>query len=97
MGLYISLFKLTEEGIKNIKNSPNRIEEGIKVAEAMGGKVIGFYPTMGEYDYVGIAEWPNDEAASAFLLALGSKGNVRTTTLKAYTIEEFKGIVNKLP
>ena len=97
MPTYIALYKLTEQGIKNIKNAPGRVEEGIKGAEAMGGKVLGFYTVMGEYDYVSIGEFPNDELAMTFNLALGMKGNVRTTTLKAFTADEFGEIVKKLP
>jgi len=63
----------------------------------MGGKLVGFYSVMGEYDYVGISEAPSDEVITAFLLALGADGNVRTTTLKAFTTEEFVEIVKKLP
>ena len=93
----IILMKLTEQGIKDIKNAPRRIEEGIKGFEAMGGKVTDFYSVMGEYDYVAITEAPSDEVAMTFLLALGSLGNVRTTTLKAFTKEEFAQMVKKLP
>jgi uncharacterized protein with GYD domain len=97
MPTYIGLYKLTDQGIKNIKESPGRIEQGIKAAEAIGAKVMGFYPVMGEYDFVAIGEFPNDEAAMAFAMATGSQGNVRTTTLKAFTKEEFAGVVGKLP
>ena len=97
MPTYIVLYKLTDQGIKNIKEAPQRIEEGIKASEAMGGKVIGFYSVMGEYDYVGIAEFPNDETVLTLALAFGAQGNVRTTTLKAFTKEEFAEIVKKLP
>ena len=97
MPTYIALYKLTDQGIRNIKEAPGRIEEGIKGAEAMGAKVLGFYTVMGEYDYVAIGEFPNDEAVMAFALALGSTGNVRTTTLKAFTKDEFAEIVKKLP
>ncbi len=97
MPTYIVLYKLTDQGIRNIKEAPQRIEEGIKALEAVGGKVIGFYSVMGEYDYVGIGECPNDETAVAFALALGSQGNARTTTLKAFTKEEFAEIIKKLP
>jgi uncharacterized protein with GYD domain len=97
MATYIALYKLTDQGIRNIKDAPNRIEEGIKGAEAMGAKVLGFYTVMGEYDYVAIGEFPSDEAVMAFAMALGSGGNVRTTTLKAFTKEEFAQIVKKLP
>lgn len=97
MPTYISLFKLTDQGIKSIKDAPQRIEQGVKGLEAMGGKLVGFYSVMGEYDYVGISEAPSDEVVTAFLLALGAGGNVRTTTLKAFTTEEFVEIVKKLP
>jgi uncharacterized protein with GYD domain len=97
MPTYIGLYKLTDQGIKNIKEAPQRFEEAVRGVEAMGGKVIGTYIVMGEYDYVAIGEFPNDEVAVTFALALGSKGNVRTTTLKAFTREEFGEIVKKLP
>ena len=57
----------------------------------------GFYATMGEYDYVTIGELPSDENHMAFILGLGSAGNVRTTTLRAFTEKEFAAIVKKLP
>jgi uncharacterized protein with GYD domain len=97
MPTYIVLYKLTDQGIKNIKDAPQRMEKGIKALEAMGGKVIDIYSVMGEYDYVGIGEMPNDEAALTLALAMGSEGNVRTTTMKAFTKEEFAEIVKKLP
>ena len=97
MPIYIGLYKLTDQGIKNIKDAPQRIEEAFKGWEAMGGKVLGFYSVMGEYDYVAIGEAPNDEVAVTFALALGSQGDARTMTLKAFTRDEFTEIVNKLP
>lgn len=97
MPTYITLMKFTDQGIKNIKNAPRRIEEGIKAWEAMGGKLIGFYAVMGKYDYVAIGEAPSDEVAMAFNLSLGSFGNVRTTTLRAFTNKEFAEMVKKLP
>ena len=97
MPIYVTLFNLTDQGIKSIKDAPGRIEEGIKAAESIGGKLIGFYTTLGDYDYVSIGEAPNDEAYMAFLLGLGAQGNTRTKTLKAFTKEEFAEIVAKLP
>ena len=64
MPTYIVLYKLTDQGIRDIKEAPQRIEEGTKALEAAGGKVIGFYSVMGEYDYVSIGEAPNDEGCS---------------------------------
>jgi uncharacterized protein with GYD domain len=89
--------KLTKQGVQDVKNAPERVEQAVKGLEAVGGKLIGFYATMGEYDYVSIAEGPNDQVAMTYLLGLGAAGNVRTTTLKAFTLEEFKGLVANLP
>jgi len=97
MPTYILLMKITDQGIKAIKDAPMRVEEGIKAFEKIGGKMLGFYLTMGEYDYMAIGEAPNDEAAVTFALALGSRGNVRTTSMKAFTKEEFAAMVKKLP
>jgi len=89
--------RLTDQGVRDIKNAPQRVAEAVKALEAMGGRLISFYTVMGEYDYVGIAEAPSDEVAMAFLLGLGLAGNVRTTTLKAFTTEELARIIKKLP
>ena len=97
MPTYIMLSNFTDQGIKDIKNEPQRIEEAINRAEAMGGKVLGVYLVMGEYDIVAIGEAPNDETAMTFLLWLGSLGYGRTKTLKAFTKEEFAEMAKKLP
>lgn len=97
MPTYISLMKLTEQGIKDIKGAPSRIEAASKGIEALGGKLIEVYAVMGEYDYVTIAEFPNDETAMAFMLSLGSAGNVRSNSLKAFPSEQYVGIVQELP
>lgn len=97
MATYIALMKLTEQGIKEIKEAPQRIGENIKQLEAMGGKLVALYTVMGEYDYVGIAEAPSDEVALTFLLSLGKGGHVRTTTLKAFSTDQYLEIIGKLP
>jgi uncharacterized protein with GYD domain len=97
MPTYIGLYKLTDQGIKNIKEMPQRIEKSIEASEAMGGKVLGVYSVLGEYDLVSIAEFPNDETVLTLALALGGQGNVRSTTLKAFTKAEFAEIVKRLP
>jgi uncharacterized protein with GYD domain len=97
MPKYVTLLKMTEQGSKDIRNAPERIENGMKVLEKMGGKLIGLYLVMGEYDYVGIGECPSDEVATAFALALSSGGNLKTTTLKAFSKEQIPGIIRMLP
>ena len=97
MPTYISMMRLTEKGIKDIKNAPERVDAAVKGMEAVGGKLLGFYMVMGEYDYISISEGPSDEVAMTFLLGLGAAGNVRTTTLKAFTLEEMKAMIANMP
>ena len=97
MQTYILLLKLTDQGIKDIKKATKRIDLAVQSLEAMGGKMIGIYAVTGEYDYVAIGEVPSDEVGMRFLLGLGAVGIVRTTTLKAFTREEFSAIVQKMP
>ncbi len=96
MATHIVLMKMTDQGIKDVKNAPQRIDAASKAIEAIGGKMTGFYFTLGEYDYIAIVEGLSDEAGASFLLKLGSAGNTRTTTLKAFTKSEFAGMVKKL-
>jgi uncharacterized protein with GYD domain len=97
MSTFIVLMKLTDQGAKAIKDAPARLEAGIKGWESMGGKNLGFYLTMGEYDYIAIGEAPSDEAAAAFALSLGALGNVHTVTLKAFPREKIASLVKMLP
>jgi uncharacterized protein with GYD domain len=97
MNTYITLMKLTDQGIKNLKEAPKRVEANLKAVEMAGGKMIGFYLTLGEYDYIAIAEATNDEAAASFNLGLCAQGNVKTTTLKAFSLKEFAEMVKNIP
>jgi uncharacterized protein with GYD domain len=96
MPTYVTLFKWTEKGIKAIKDAPARFEASKKLVEATGGKILGLYVTMGDYDIVAVTEGPNDEVASAVALSIALKGNARTTTMRAFTESEFAQIVKKV-
>jgi uncharacterized protein with GYD domain len=91
------LYKLTEQGVKNIKDAPAIIKENIKIAESMGCKFINFYTTMGQYDHVAIGEAPSDQVYMSLILRICAQGNGQTTTLKAFTKEEFEEIIKNLP
>ena len=97
MPQFVLLMNLTAKGAADIKAAPARIDEGLKAFEAMGGKVRDFVVTMGPYDYVAVGEAPSDEAAAAFALALAAQGNVTTTSMRAFSKEEFAGMVARLP
>ena len=97
MPSYIVLMNLTEQGAKDIKQAPERVKTATDALEAAGGKLVGFYLTMGDYDYVAVVEAPSDEVALLQLAGLAAAGNVNTTTLKAFTLEEFAKLLEKLP
>jgi uncharacterized protein with GYD domain len=92
---YIMLMRFTDKGIRNIKDTTKRADAARSEAERIGGKIT-IYWTFGKYDGVGILEAPNDEAALEFGLRVGSLGNIRTATLKAFTEEEIARVMDKL-
>lgn len=97
MATYISLLRYTQQGIEKIKDSPARLDTARKAFEQLGARIKEFYLVCGQYDAIVILE-ANDEAAVAKVsLALGSRGNVRTETFRAFTEEEFRKIVGALP
>jgi uncharacterized protein with GYD domain len=93
---YIVLGNYTEQGIRNVKDSVKRDEEARRMIEQAGGKVELYY-TLGEYDFVVILEMPSDEDLLKFLLQVGSSGNVRTKTLKAWSESEAHRVMSQLP
>ena len=94
---YVFLYKFTDQGIKGIKDTPGNIKNAIAAWEGMGGKLLGVYCVQGEYDFVSIGEAPSEEVAATFSLALSSQGDVRITSMRAFTTEEITEIINKLP
>jgi uncharacterized protein with GYD domain len=64
MPTYVGLLKWTDQGIKNVKESPSLIAQGIAGLEQQGARLIGFWWTQGEYDAVIVGEWPDDESVS---------------------------------
>ena len=95
MPSYISLGNWTDQGIKNVKESPKRADAVTALANKLGAKMQLFY-TMGRYDIVAVTEAPSDEVAMQLLLELGKLGNVRTKTLKAWSPAEATKIIAKL-
>ena len=96
MPTYVSLLNWTDQGIRNVRDTLERADRAAEVAEKYGARFQQLYWTVGPYDIVSIIEAPDDEAATALLLELGSTGNVRTTTLRAYDREEMRGIIERL-
>ena len=97
MSTYFILANWTEQGIKDVKASPKRLRAAKRLAKDCGVKFKSFHMTLGQYDIIVSVEASNDEAVARFALALGSAGNVRTTTLKGFTEQEYRKIIESLP
>jgi uncharacterized protein with GYD domain len=96
MPAYVVLYKFTEQGAKDIKDTVQRAREARRANEQRGFKTHGLYWTQGQYDLVAIVEAPNEEAMMAGLLNIQGAGNVRSETLRAFTENEMEGIVQKM-
>jgi uncharacterized protein with GYD domain len=90
------LINWTELGVKNVRDSPARLDAARKLLGEMGGSFKEFYLTMGEYDMVVIGEASDDAVMARFALSLGMKGNVRTKTLKAFPEAAYREIIASL-
>ena len=97
MATFIALVDFTQQGIQDFNTTADRAGLFKAMAQKAGVTVKEIYWTMGSHDVVVIMEGPNDEAVTAVMLKLGSLGNVRTETLRAFTSSEMKEIVSKVP
>src|SRR5437773_11663377 len=93
---YVCLIQFTDQGIRNSQDTVKRGDAGIAEAKEMGMTIVEEYWTMGAYDAVVIVEAPDDETMSAFILKVGSLGNVKAQTLRAFRRNEMEGILAKI-
>lgn len=96
MARYISLLNWTDQGIRNAKDTVNRANAARQAFQAGGGKIIDLYWTLGQHDVVVIFEAPDDETATRLALSLGMKGNVRSSTMRAFGEQDMARIVQGL-
>jgi uncharacterized protein with GYD domain len=97
MPTYIVLARWTQQGIEKIKESPARLDAFKQLVKSVGGTVKGFYMVTGQYDMVIVCEAPNDDAIAKVALVTGSKGSVRSETLRAFAEDEYRKIIAALP
>ena len=95
MGRYVMLINWTDQGIRDYKGTIDRARKAKEAFRSKGATLSTIYWTLGTYDLVALAEAPDDETIVAANLALGSAGNIRTTTLRAFDESEMQGIVAK--
>jgi len=96
MPTYIALMNWTDQGIRSAKETVQRRDQADALAQKHGASIEQVYWTVGPYDLVSILEAPDDESATAMLLELGTGGNLRTTTLRAYDHDQMQGIIQRL-
>jgi uncharacterized protein with GYD domain len=97
MATYVSLLRFTDQGIRNIKDSPSRLEQVKKVLQASGGELKAFYLALGKYDAIVVSEAPNDEVVAKVLLQIGAAGNTRTETMRVFGEPEYRKVISTLP
>ena|SRR5581483_3193882 len=95
MARFVVLIDWTEQGIAKFQDSVGRYEAARGDFEALEVRFEGVYWTLGSHDIVCVVEAPNEETLAAALLKLGSTGNLRTTTLRAFSTEEMLRIIAK--
>ncbi|TVZ06387.1 GYD domain-containing protein [Trebonia kvetii] len=95
MPTYVSLIHWTDQGIRNYKDTTSRAEDFTKLVENKGGRVRELLWTVGEYDLVAVADFPDDETGTAALLQVGSLGSIRSNTMRAFSADEMTSIIGK--
>ena len=96
MATYVLLAHFTEQGVKNVKDSPKRAEAFKQSATRHGATVKELFWTLGQYDVVAIVEAADDVTMTALGLSVGTLGNMRTQTLRAFSEAEIKTIIGKM-
>lgn len=97
MPTYVTLMRFTDQGIRNIKEGPARLEAAKKLFQSAGAEIKSYYLALGNYDAIAVIEGPNDDVAARLALAIGAQGNVRTDTMRVFTEPEYRKLVSGLP
>jgi|SRR5216683_8049121 uncharacterized protein with GYD domain len=97
MPTYISLCRWTQQGSEKIKESPSRLDAAKKTFEPLGVKLRDFYMTTGRYDMVIVCDAPDEMALAKAMLAISSKGSIKTETVRAFNEDEYRKVIAALP
>ena len=96
MPTYVALIDWTDQGVSNFKDTVDRYEAAESAFESLGVRFTGVLWTLGTHDMVATVEAPDDETLAAALLSVAAQGNVRTTTLRAFSREEMRTLIGKV-
>jgi uncharacterized protein with GYD domain len=97
MPRYVSLIDWTQQGVANFKDTVDRYEAAEQQFEQLGVRFTDVYWTLGEHDIVAVVEAPDDETATAALLAVSAQGHIRTKTMRAFSRDEMRAVIDKAP
>ena len=97
MPTYILLSRFTPQGLQNIKDGPARVKAARRTFKGLGAELKDFYLVTGQYDAVVVIEAPDDETVAKASMAIGSQGNVRIETLRAFSEDQYRDLVAALP
>jgi len=89
MSRYIIISNLTDEGAKTLKKNAGRIKEVNAELMSMGVNVIDQYAVLGNFDFVTIVEAEDDINVMKAVIAIDSRGSIKTATYKAVPIDDF--------
>jgi uncharacterized protein with GYD domain len=96
MPMFVVLGNFTEQGVRNFKQLPQLVQDNMQFGQRLGLRVHGWYLTEGRYDFVILVEAPDDQTMAAQVLTVAGRGNSRTETLHAFSIEEAGEIIRKM-
>ena len=97
MPTFIIMMNWTEQGIRNVKDAPKRAAAARETAKKLGVEIKQTYLTNGQFDLVSIVESPSGDNVAKFCMAIGSQGNVRTRTVRAWSQAEYAKLISELP
>ncbi len=87
MPIFVTLFKWTDQGRKDVGSLADRTATATKRLQAAGAKLLGNYVTMGRYDQISIVEAQDDETIAKLALFICGRGNATTETMRCFSIE----------
>lgn len=96
MATYVVLANFTDQGIRTIKSTVQRAVHVAEMARTFGCEMKDVFWTLGTFNVITIIEAPDEQSLTAFGFALGSAGNIRTQTLRAFRKDEVGAIIGKM-
>jgi uncharacterized protein with GYD domain len=97
MPMFILSLCWTDQGIRGVKDAPKRSQAAKELAKKVGVEIKQIFMTSGDDDLLLIVDTPNGDNVAKFALSLGSMGNVRSRTVRAWPEAEFQKLISELP